>query len=93
MASHHLKPVVSHGFSSKIERSKLMLRLPSLRRTFDRLGEDPIDELAEAYDAATYMLENLRKNSTENVLLLNEYQALCDGIELDVVTYCHSTKR
>jgi hypothetical protein len=26
-------------------------------------------------------------------LLLNEYQALCDDIELDVLTHCHSTKR
>ncbi|KAB2697597.1 hypothetical protein F9K79_17255 [Ochrobactrum sp. Kaboul] len=93
MASHHLKPVVSSDFSSKIGRNKLMLRLPAVRQTLQRLGGDPIDELAEAYDAATNMLESLRKNRAENVLLLNEYQALCDGIELDVLTYCHSTKR
>lgn len=48
MASHHLRPVVSYGFSSNIGRSKLMLRLPSLRGTLGRLGGDPIDELAEA---------------------------------------------
>ena len=70
-----------------------MLRLPSVRRNLERLTGDPIDELADAYDAATNMVDVLRKDDTENLLLLNEYRAICEGIELEVLAYCRSTTR
>jgi hypothetical protein len=95
MSHQHTDKDLLYNNISKAKRGriKLMLKLPAIRSHLIRLIGDPIDDLAEAYDEATEMLDELRRNNAKYVVLLKEYKTICSDIEHDVVKYCHSTKR
>jgi hypothetical protein len=67
-----------------------MLRLPSIRGELQTLyGHDTLfRDLAMAYGEAAEMLDKLRSSPYPPVGLLNEYQAICDEVEEEIVRRC-----
>lgn len=69
---------------------KLMIRLPALRGELQVIHghDDTLRELAAAYEDATQMLATLRTNSAADRGLVREYEAICSGLEEEIVGRC-----
>jgi hypothetical protein len=67
---------------------KLLVKLPSVRGRLQMIAAKPssLNDLFEAYDAATDMLQRLERNGSDELLL--EYRTICQEIETDVIRYC-----
>ena len=88
MAQYPCDAIDNNAWSaSKSGKSKLMLKLPSIRTAINARPGSPVDDLAEAYDLATNMCERLRREKIENILLLAEYEAICRDIENEILHY------
>ena len=69
---------------------KLMMKLPSLRGPLQiAAARYELQELFEAYEEATAMLERLERGQAKDTGgLLEEYRTLCTEIESDVIRCC-----
>lgn len=69
---------------------KLMIKLPCVRGQLQIVAERyDLQELFEAYEEATEMLERLQRGQAKDTGgLLEEYRNLCTEIESDVIRCC-----
>lgn len=69
---------------------KLMVRLPALRSELQILHahEQALRDLCDAYDEATRTLSSMRGNPRADLAIIADYEAVCGGIENEVVEFC-----
>lgn len=70
---------------------RLMLRLPAMRGHLQMLDgkSDSFSSLCEAYEDASTALEGMLKDQANaSPTIIEEYEAICQEIESDVIQYC-----
>jgi hypothetical protein len=73
---------------------KLMLRLPAMRGQLQMLSarNSALMGLCDAFDEASSTLDRLRRNGSNDLKLLAEYDMLCADIESEVIDICISMR-
>ena len=74
---------------------KLMIRLPALRSNLQILHahEETLRDLCDAYDEATNTLACMRVDPQADIGIITDYEAVCGGIESEVVEFCAMRRR
>jgi hypothetical protein len=73
---------------------KLMLRLPAMRGQLQMLSarNSALLSLCDAFDEASSTLDRLRRNGSNDLKLIAEYDTLCSDIESEVIDLCISMR-
>jgi len=71
-----------------------MLKLPAMRGQLQVLSarNNTLLSLCDAFDEASSTLERLRRNGSNDLKLIAEYEVLCSDIEGEVIDLCIATR-
>jgi hypothetical protein len=73
---------------------KLMLKLPAIRGQLQMLSarNSTLLSLCDAFDEASSTLDRLRRNGSDDLKLIAEYETLCSDLEGEVIDICMRAK-